>query len=437
MKTTNALNWLIVGVLLVVAGLACNAPTAGGGNGSPTVPAVGNLDTAIAGTSSAAMTETVAAGGGSVATVSPATTVAPVASPEGPTPVKPSDTPGPTNTPGTSGCTNSAAFVSDVTIPDDTVVQPGQTFVKTWRLNNNGTCAWQTTYQLAFVSGAQMGAPAAVTLPGVVNAGSNMDVSVTFTAPLTPGTYTSQWQMRTGAGELFGTKPYVRIIVPAPTSTATATTPATATAPASETPTVTPTVTPSATGGLILLVTLTPSATATSGGVLGPAIAQDTFSKVAPSGQVSGAGEVTTNVNNVGDLNNNAGLQGLVTFNLSSIPVGSTITDVRLTMGPYDQLGTPFTDLGCLRVYAYNFGPSIEASDFFSGGASGALWRFCSTTDLDSETAQMIGSLDAIQAAVGGLFQLRFQFNEKFSNNDNGEDVLRPTPKLVITYQLP
>lgn len=429
MRTKKALNWLTVGVLLVVAGLACNAPTAGGGDGTPTVPAVGNLDTAIAGTSSAAMTETVAAGGGSVATVTPATTVAPVASPEGPTPVKPSDTPGPTNTAGVSGCTNSAAFVSDVTIPDDTVVQPGQTFVKTWRLNNNGTCAWQTAYQLAFVSGAQMGAPAAVAVPGVVSAGSNVDISVTFTAPLTPGTYTSQWQMRSGTSELFGTKPYVRIIVPSPTGTATAT------LAASETATVTPTVTPSATGGLIIIVTLAPSATATSGGVLGPAIAQDTFSKVGPSGQVSGAGAVNTNVSNVGDLSNNAGLQGLVTFDLSSIPAGSTITEVLLTMGPYDQLGTPFTDLGCLRVYPYNFGPSIEASDFFGGTASGALWRFCSTADLDSESAQEIGSLDAIQAAVGGLFQVRFQFNEKFSNNDNSEDVLRPTPKLVITYQ--
>ena len=36
------------------------------------------------------------------------------------------------------------AFVTDVTIPDGTVLQPNETFVKTWRIKNIGTCAWNT-----------------------------------------------------------------------------------------------------------------------------------------------------------------------------------------------------------------------------------------------------------------------------------------------------
>src|SRR5512147_319374 len=49
----------------------------------------------------------------------------------------------PTNAP---DCTNSAAFVTDVTIPDNTNVAGGTTFTKTWRVSNTGTCVWGADY---------------------------------------------------------------------------------------------------------------------------------------------------------------------------------------------------------------------------------------------------------------------------------------------------
>lgn len=54
------------------------------------------------------------------------------------------------------GC-DSAAFVSDVTIPDGTVIAPGAAFTKTWRIQNAGTCTWNTSYAVVFASGTQMG----------------------------------------------------------------------------------------------------------------------------------------------------------------------------------------------------------------------------------------------------------------------------------------
>ncbi|MEO5887362.1 MAG: hypothetical protein ABIQ77_06850, partial [Anaerolineales bacterium] len=42
-------------------------------------------------------------------------------------------TPAPTNPP---DCTNSASFVTDVTIPDNSTVVGGSTFTKTWRISN-------------------------------------------------------------------------------------------------------------------------------------------------------------------------------------------------------------------------------------------------------------------------------------------------------------
>ncbi|HRQ24959.1 MAG TPA: NBR1-Ig-like domain-containing protein, partial [Anaerolineales bacterium] len=65
----------------------------------------------------------------------------------------------PTAKSNSSGCADSAAFVSDVTVPDNTNLDKSEAFVKTWRVKNTGTCAWTDKYTLVFTSGEQMGAP--------------------------------------------------------------------------------------------------------------------------------------------------------------------------------------------------------------------------------------------------------------------------------------
>ncbi|HLF29121.1 MAG TPA: PA14 domain-containing protein [Anaerolineae bacterium] len=117
----------------------------------------------------------------------------------GPTPT-PSVTPQPTS----AVCTDRASLISDVTIPDNTNVAPGAAFVKTWRLRNAGTCTWDTSYALVFASGAQLGGPASVALPGSVAPGGTIDVSVSLTAPSANDTYRGNWLLRNRAGRLFG-----------------------------------------------------------------------------------------------------------------------------------------------------------------------------------------------------------------------------------------
>ncbi|MHC5954166.1 NBR1-Ig-like domain-containing protein, partial [Streptococcus pyogenes] len=56
-----------------------------------------------------------------------------------------------------------AQFIKDVTIPDGTNFNPGDTFTKTWRLRNIGTCAW-SGYSLIFDSGDSMNGISPVTL---------------------------------------------------------------------------------------------------------------------------------------------------------------------------------------------------------------------------------------------------------------------------------
>lgn len=101
-------------------------------------------------------------------------------------------------------CIDVASFVTDVTIPDDTPVEAGATFVKTWRFINTGGCIWLPDYELAFVDGEQMGAEDAVALNTVVAPGQTVDVSVTLTAPETEGTYRGDWQVRNSADTLLG-----------------------------------------------------------------------------------------------------------------------------------------------------------------------------------------------------------------------------------------
>ena len=111
-----------------------------------------------------------------------------------------------------STCNNSA-FVSDVTVPDDTVFKAGVDFEKTWRIQNTGTCTWDEGYQLVFVSGDRALDPSSFAISGSVASGATTDVTVELTAPTDDGTYTANYRMQTDAGEFFGETIYVRIKV--------------------------------------------------------------------------------------------------------------------------------------------------------------------------------------------------------------------------------
>jgi hypothetical protein len=120
---------------------------------------------------------------------------------------------------------NLARFIDDVTIPDGTEVMPGERFIKTWRLQNDGSCVWNPGYDLVHESGETMGAPEEqplldTTLPP----GGRIDVSIELTAPENPGIYTVSWRLRSHTGDYFAlqwNEPiYTQIIViPGPTST--------------------------------------------------------------------------------------------------------------------------------------------------------------------------------------------------------------------------
>lgn len=95
-------------------------------------------------------------------------------------------------------------FLGDVTYPDGSLVTRNNTFVKTWRIKNIGTCSWTPSYALVFSSGDLMGGPSAVALTRNVNPGETIEISVTLSAPNRGGSYRGYWKLRNASGILFG-----------------------------------------------------------------------------------------------------------------------------------------------------------------------------------------------------------------------------------------
>jgi hypothetical protein len=120
----------------------------------------------------------------------------------------------------TEGCTNAAAFVTDVTIPDGTTVGRGTMFTKTWRLRNTGTCTWDSNYTLSKVSGdstiVQPGQlPQPVTHVPETLPGAEVDISIDLAVSpetLAGQTFTAYFQLHAPDATAFGPTPYIQVV---------------------------------------------------------------------------------------------------------------------------------------------------------------------------------------------------------------------------------
>ena len=311
------------------------------------------------------------------------------------TPIPPTNTLPPAAATNTPQPCNVATFVADVTIPDGSLFAPGQTFTKTWKLRNVGTCTWTSGYQLVFDRGDQMGGPVSQQLTtGSVAPGQDINISVNLTAPATLGAYRGYWRLKDPAGVLFaltsGNSFYVDIKVAA------------ATVPAPTTNTI-----------------------------YAPLV-------LAESGYVVSDGSLGPSVPNVGDNAANLGVQAFVSFDISALPAGVTITEVSIDTKNYDMLGLPFSGLSCLYLYTQDYG-TLSAGDYVVGSPPGALLRWCSDTSLQAIIAD--GDLtDLVQSKVGTTrVQMRLQFKDVVSDNDGTADMVRfgPNIRLTIKYTTP
>jgi hypothetical protein len=107
---------------------------------------------------------------------------------------------------------NDSSFLDDVTIPDGTILAPGENFVKTWKFKNTGTCTWTISYAIGFAYGNAMRGTA-TKLPNSVNPGASIDISLDMAAPNATGWYSGWWRLKTESGDFFGDFVYVSILV--------------------------------------------------------------------------------------------------------------------------------------------------------------------------------------------------------------------------------
>jgi hypothetical protein len=100
-----------------------------------------------------------------------------------------------------------ANLVSE-TIPDGTVMQPGDTFWKTWRLKNSGTCTWNSAYKIVYWSGDLMGGLLEYQFPEVTAPGEEVDITLFMKAPSSNGNFSSYWKLQSEWGGQFGVGQY-------------------------------------------------------------------------------------------------------------------------------------------------------------------------------------------------------------------------------------
>ncbi|HLF88119.1 MAG TPA: NBR1-Ig-like domain-containing protein [Anaerolineales bacterium] len=124
-------------------------------------------------------------------------------------------TPLPTSLPATPtpSCQNNLAYLDDLTLPDGTFVNPGESLDKRWQVENNGTCNWEEDYTLRVIAGPDMGAtPEQPLYPA--RAGSEAVIRIIYIAPTESGIYRSAWQAFDPDGQPFGDPIFIEIIVP-------------------------------------------------------------------------------------------------------------------------------------------------------------------------------------------------------------------------------
>jgi len=231
-RSMTGVQLLIMSALLLTA-CGANVPEL-----TPTVTfSADQIRTEAVATFSVALTETAFAAPTNtpVPTLTPAATLPGLATSTGGIPFGGATSVG--AAPATTSCYG-LTFVSDVSIPDNTPMTAGKTFTKTWKVLNSGSCAWEVGFKFALASGDPMGS-STLTIPALVAAGAQYDISVPMVAPSTPGTIRGDWRMSTASGQYFGDQVYVQIVVgggAAPTNTGAAATSTSVPASATATP---------------------------------------------------------------------------------------------------------------------------------------------------------------------------------------------------------
>jgi len=101
----------------------------------------------------------------------------------------------------------------DVNVPDNTIMSPGQDFIKTWLVKNTGACPWGAGYALVYAGYTDDMSGQFIAMTDVIQPQQEVEVSVQFKAPDAAGEYLSAWTMQNPQGVTFPEVIFVKVIV--------------------------------------------------------------------------------------------------------------------------------------------------------------------------------------------------------------------------------
>lgn len=371
MYKTKALHTIL---LLTLALSACNLPSK-----APPTQSADTILTAAAQTVEANLTQAAILNPPTLPPTSSAATPVPTITLAIPTTsVPPSLTPPPT-----TPC-DMAQFIDDITIDDGTVLKPNESFTKTWRVKNIGTCSWTPSYAIVFYSGEAMSGPATQAFTSNVNPGQTVDISVNLKAPAADGTYKGVWKLRNASGVLFA-QVWVEIKVktPAPTN---------------------------------VDITLNAITGTESGTVYEPA-----------SGLAVVHGTILA-----GDTGTNYLARGYMSFDISSLS-GKTIVSAALDLSSCSQMQDPFGSLAGIWVGEVQYALPLDQTDYNIAGTGIQLLNALP----GATTIDVKGLLQTRVTEGKSRFQIRLHPAGP-TDNDGQADYITcgaGTPKLTVTYQ--
>jgi hypothetical protein len=106
-------------------------------------------------------------------------------------------------------------FIRDVSFLDGEKIAPATEFIKIWRVKNDGNRSWPEGCWLAPAGGDHLQVGVDTKLPQL-EAGEEIDISVTLLSPSAPGRYVSYFRPQTQEGRWFGQRLWsdIRVSIP-------------------------------------------------------------------------------------------------------------------------------------------------------------------------------------------------------------------------------
>ncbi len=96
------------------------------------------------------------------------------------------------------------ADLKEETIPDQSVISPGESFEKQWVIQNSGSCTWNQDYGLTFVGGNQLTGISPSPINHTIQPNETVELTLQLTSPQVPGYYESFWKLQNNQGGQFG-----------------------------------------------------------------------------------------------------------------------------------------------------------------------------------------------------------------------------------------